>query len=64
MGIKSTVTLTRPAALELRGRLRAKLGIERELTDSELGDELDALRELECQREGVPCFDNYLVREP
>lgn len=64
MGIKSTITLTRSAALELYHRLRAKLGIEPELTDSQLGDALDELRELECQREGVPCFDNYLVREP
>lgn len=62
MSSKSTITLTRAEALELYHELRAKLyGGEFTLTDEELGNALDALREEECHRAGRPCFDNYLV---
>lgn len=65
MGIKSTTTLSRKDAEELYASLREKLyGIpRRRLTNEELGDALDNLREEECKREGMVCFDNYLVRD-
>lgn len=64
MGIKSTTTLTRAQALDLYESLRAKLyGSNAVLTDRELGDALDELREEECRREGTTCFDNYRVSD-
>lgn len=60
MGIKSTRTLTRAQALELREEFRAKLAM-RSPTNHELGNELDKLHEQVCERDGTTCFDNYLV---
>jgi hypothetical protein len=62
MGIKSTTHLTRAEALALRESLKERLfGLSQVLTDAELGDELDALQEEVCRREGRTCFDNYLI---
>ncbi len=65
MSIKSTIYLKRPEALELYHRLRAKLfGDNSELTNHQLGEQLDMLRELECELAGWTCYDNYLVQDP
>lgn len=64
MGIKSTTTLSRPAALELYHQLCAKLyGSSHAMTDEQLGNALDRLREMECAAEGRTCFENFLVKE-
>ena len=64
MGIKSTTTLTRPAALELYHELRAKLyGPGYVLTNKRLADALERLREAECEREGRTCFENFYIVE-
>lgn len=61
MGIKTTIRLTRAEALELYDELRHKLHGQVQLTDEELGDALDDLREEECRRHRETCFENYLV---
>lgn len=64
MGIKSTTTLSRSAALELYHQLCAKLyGSSYAMTNEQLGSALDQLRETECQIEGRTCFENFLVKE-
>lgn len=62
MSIKSTVHLKRSYALALYHELQRKLyGRAQALTNRELGDALDELREEECRREDQTCFDNYIV---
>lgn len=62
MGIKSTTTLTRRAALELYHDLCAKLyGSAMAFTNDKLADALDRLRETECALEGRTCFENFVV---
>lgn len=57
MGIKSTTTLSRTTALAMLADLRG----EPEMTNKEIGDQLDVLMDAKAEREGTVCFDNYLV---
>jgi hypothetical protein len=64
MSIKSTRYLSRGEALDLYHQLMSKLyGLHAAMTNEQLGDALDELREEECRREGRACFDNYLVTD-
>lgn len=63
MSIKSTTRLTRAEAMTLYAELRNKLYGERQLTDYELGEELDRLSEKWAERNGTVCFDNYVIVE-
>ena len=61
MGIKSTTELKRSDALEMYAELLKDLyGIEGP-TNEELGNLLDRLHDLKCERDGRTSFDNFLV---
>jgi hypothetical protein len=61
MGIKSTTTLKRAEALEMYNTLLEELYGIKGPTNEELGDLLDRLHDLKCEREGRVSFDNFLV---
>ncbi len=61
MGIKSTTTLKRSDALEMYLELLHELYGIKGPSNEELGDLLDRLQDLKCEREGGVSFDNYRV---
>lgn len=61
MGIKSTRLLKRSHALELYSELLEELYGIRGPSNEELGDLIDRLCDLKCEREGRPSFDNFTV---
>lgn len=61
MGIKSTTTLKRSDALEMYSALLEELYGIKGPTNQELGDLLDRLHDLRCERDGRPSFDNFAV---
>jgi hypothetical protein len=65
MGIKSTTTLKRSAALLLKEQMKAKLygSLAPTQTNERLAVELDSLAEALADFDGNPCFDNYLVED-
>lgn len=61
MGIKSTRTLKRSEALEMYTELLEELYGIKGPSNEELGDILDRLYDMKCEREGRPSFDNFTV---
>lgn len=61
MGIKSTRTLKRSEALEMYMDLLEQVYGIRGPSNEELGDLLDRLTDLECERRGTVSFDNFRV---
>lgn len=61
MGIKSTKTLKRSDAIEMYLGLLDELYGVKGPTNQELGDLLDRLHDLKCERDGTVSFDNFTV---
>ena len=61
MGIKSTTTLKRSEALEMYNTLLEELYGIKGPTNQELGDLLDRLHDLKCERDDRVSFDNFVV---
>ncbi len=61
MGIKSTTTLKRSEALEMYNDLLEELYGIKGPTNEELGNLLDRLHDLRCERDGRVSFDNFSV---
>ncbi len=61
MGIKSTRMLSRSDALEMYHDLLAEINGVQPITNEELGDILDRLHDMCCERKGRTSFDNFRV---